>query len=39
MFDDPDDALECWHKMFMDIVNEHAPLKEKRVKGQNSLIG
>ena len=31
-FDDPNDALDCWYKLFMDIVDTHAPMKERRVK-------
>ena len=30
--DDPNKALEAWQDIFMDTLNEHAPLKEKRVK-------
>ena len=32
IFDDPNDALNCWYKLFIDIVNLHAPMKERRVK-------
>ncbi len=31
-FNDPNDALNCWKLLFMEVVNQHAPLKEKRVK-------
>ena len=31
-FDDVDDALDTWEKLFMDVVNTHAPLRERRVK-------
>lgn len=29
---DPNEALETWQCMFLEVVNKHAPLKEKRVK-------
>ena len=31
-FDDVDDALDTWEKLFMDVVNTHVPLRERRVK-------
>ncbi len=31
-FDDPDDALDSWKVMFMEVVDQHAPVKERRVK-------
>ena len=31
-FDDVDDDLDTWEKLFMDVVNTHAPLRERRVK-------
>ena len=31
-FDDVDDALDTWEKLFMEVVNMHAPLRERRVK-------
>ena len=31
-FDDVDDALGAWEKLFMEVVNMHAPLRERRVK-------
>ena len=29
---DNDDALELWNSMFFDVINNHLPLKSKRVK-------
>ena len=34
MFEDPNDALGVWYSFFLDVVNDHAPLKQKRVKRQ-----
>lgn len=34
-FDDPDDALDYFIQIFQSILNEHVPVKEKRVKHQN----
>ncbi len=31
-FDDANDSLVCWKHLFLDTVNTHAPLKERRVK-------
>ena len=31
-FDDVDDALDTWDKLLMELVNMHAPLRERRVK-------
>ena len=31
-FDDPNDSLDVWYKLFMDVVDPHAPLTERRVK-------
>ena len=31
-FDDVDDAMDTWEKLFMEVVNTHAPLRERRVK-------
>ena len=31
-FDDVDDALDAWEKLFMEVVNMHASLRERRVK-------
>ena len=31
-FDDPNDALSCWVKLFLDVVEKHVPLKERCVK-------
>jgi hypothetical protein len=31
-FDDPNDALDCWEKLFLEVVEKHAPLKERLVK-------
>jgi len=32
VFDNVNDVLSTWHSMLMDILNKHAPMKEKRVK-------
>ncbi len=32
IFDNVNDALETWYVIFLDVVNVHAPLTEKRVK-------
>lgn len=29
-FDDPNDCLDTWVSLFDKVVNDHAPLKEKR---------
>ena len=29
---DPNQALAVWYKLFMDVVNRHAPIRHKRVK-------
>jgi hypothetical protein len=31
-FEDPNDAIGAWLNLFLDVVNHHAPLREKRVK-------
>ncbi|CAB4024977.1 Hypothetical predicted protein [Paramuricea clavata] len=31
-FDDPNDALDCWEKLFLEVVEKHPPLKKRRVK-------
>ncbi|XP_060561384.1 uncharacterized protein LOC132721143, partial [Ruditapes philippinarum] len=32
IFEDPNDALDCFNSLFSQVLNEHAPLKRKRVK-------
>lgn len=32
VFDDVDDALDCWYSLFTDVVDKHVPLKQHRVK-------
>ena len=32
MFDDSNDVVDCWYDIFNGIVDEHLPLKQKRVK-------
>lgn len=32
MFDDPNDALDTWSRLFLDVVNKHIPIKQHRVK-------
>ena len=29
---EPNEALAVWYKLFMDVVNRHAPIRHKRVK-------
>ena len=29
---DPNETLAVWYKLFMDVVNRHAPIRHKRVK-------
>ena len=31
-YDDPNQAMSIWYKLYLDILNKHAPLKKKRVK-------
>ena len=35
IFDDPDDSLWLWKKIFLQITNEHAPTKQVKVRGQS----
>ena len=35
VFDDIDDILETWEKLFNDAVDTHCPWREKRVKRPN----
>ena len=32
MFEDPNDVVDAWYKIFNGIIDEHLPLKQKRVK-------
>ena len=32
VFEDSNDVIDCWYNIFNDIVDEHLPFKEKRVK-------
>ncbi len=32
IFDDPNDALDCWQYLFLEVIDKHAPLLERRVK-------
>ena len=34
VFNDANDALVCWHSLFIKVVDEHAPMKVRRVKKQ-----
>ena len=36
-FEDPNDALGCWEKLFLEVVEKHAPLKGRRVKKPKQL--
>ena len=35
IFDDPDDSLWLWNKIFLQIANEHAPMKQVKVRSQS----
>ena len=35
IFDDPDDPLWLWNKIFLQIANEHAPLKQVKVRSKS----
>ena len=35
IFEDTDDIMDSWYKIFNDIVNDNIPMKEKRVKRQS----
>ena len=35
IFDDPNDALDAWTYLFIDIVDQHIPVKKHRVKYKN----
>ncbi len=32
VFDDPNEALDCWQKLVLDVVDKHVPVQEHRVK-------
>ena len=32
VFEDPNDVVDTWYKIFNGIIDEHLPLKQKRVK-------
>ena len=34
MFDDPNDFLGVWNDLFLNVLDSHAPMREKRVKRQ-----
>jgi hypothetical protein len=36
IFDDVNDSYWLWHQLTMQIVNEHAPIKTRKVKGQRA---
>ena len=36
VFDDIDDSYWAWHTLTMEIVNEHAPIKQRKIKGYRS---
>ena len=35
LFDDVNDAVFAWNKLFLDVVNKHRPLKQTTMKGSN----
>ena len=35
LFDDTDDILEAWSDLFLQIVDNHVPIKQHRVKHKN----
>jgi hypothetical protein len=36
IFDDVDDSYWLWHELTMNVVNEHAPIKVRRIKGHRA---
>ena len=32
VFEDPNDVVDTWYKIFNGIIDEHLPLKQKRVR-------
>ncbi len=39
LLDDEDDAIDIFVSLFEDVLNDHIPWREKRVKNESSLIG
>ena len=35
LFDDINDIVDAWYKILKAVINEHLPLKQKRVKRRN----
>lgn len=35
IFDDPNDALDTWSHLFLEVVDKHIPIKQHRVKHKN----
>ena len=35
VFDDPDDKLWVWNKLFLDVCDQHAPLKDVKVRSSS----
>lgn len=35
VFDDPNDMVDTWSNLFLEVVNRHVPLKQHRVKREN----
>ena len=33
-FDAPDEALQCWEGLFLEVLNRHAPIKNVRVRAK-----
>ena len=36
-FEDIDDAVDAWNKLFIDVANRHAPLRNIKTNAQQSL--
>ena len=34
-FDNPDEALQCWKGLFLEVLNRHAPIKNVRVRAKS----
>ena len=35
VFDDPDDKLWAWNKLFLDVCDQHAPLEDVKVRSSS----
>ena len=39
MFENVDDKLDAWELIFSNVINQHAPIVEKRVKRKKEHLG